>query len=453
MTRRASRSSRSPSRSPVSPTGPRRSRPRARATSTCSSSRRQATTAPTAAAYGDISGPGGAPDALTVGALDTRPDEADVHVIVRSGLGPSSTRRAACGRRIATARPRPPSRAAAEGVLHAQRRQHRRGSRRASFRRCGLPPSGPREAGAAAVLLYGRSVTLPARRSRQRRRRARHRHSRSRPAHAVLARLAAGARVTVTLGAGRRVANAGDEHVAPFSSTGLAFDGSVKPDLVAPGVASRPSAPTVARLPSAARALRLRLPPERRRSSRKRGPRSAPQRSRDCSSGPRGRSSTIRLPRRAPARSTSPPLRPARSPPRPRRSRSGRRARRAARSALHSRSRTFRRAADGRARIRTQHEGAATVDFTLRPSHVVPRARAQRTRAHRRADGVARRRGTQPPTARSSEPSAAAGRVRIPWAIAFVARPVDLIGTASLVDDVLGLRHQSRAAHRPGRPA
>ncbi len=85
-TRRGSRSSRSPSRSPASPTGPRRLPSRARATSTRSSSRRPATTAPTAAAYGDISGPGGAPDALTVGALDTRPDEADVHVVVRSGL-------------------------------------------------------------------------------------------------------------------------------------------------------------------------------------------------------------------------------------------------------------------------------------------------------------------------------------------------------------------------------
>src|SRR5205807_6837495 len=40
----------------------------------------------TAAAYGDVSAPGGAPDALTVGALDTRAAEADAHVIVRSGL-------------------------------------------------------------------------------------------------------------------------------------------------------------------------------------------------------------------------------------------------------------------------------------------------------------------------------------------------------------------------------
>lgn len=45
----------------------------------------------------------------------------------------------------------------------------------------------------------------------------------------MLERLAAGARVTVTLGAGRRIANAGDEQVAPFSSTGLAFEGASNP--------------------------------------------------------------------------------------------------------------------------------------------------------------------------------------------------------------------------------
>jgi hypothetical protein len=42
--------------------------------------------------------------------------------------------------------------------------------------------------------------------------------------------------VAVTLGAARTMANAGRDHVASFSSTGLAFDGSVKPELVAPGV-------------------------------------------------------------------------------------------------------------------------------------------------------------------------------------------------------------------------
>jgi len=42
--------------------------------------------------------------------------------------------------------------------------------------------------------------------------------------------------VSVAIGRARAVATGGD-HVAPFSSSGLAFDGSVKPDIVAPGVA------------------------------------------------------------------------------------------------------------------------------------------------------------------------------------------------------------------------
>ena len=41
----------------------------------------------------------------------------------------------------------------------------------------------------------------------------------------------------MTLGPARDAANGGDGRVAAFSSAGLAFDGSVKPDVVAPGVA------------------------------------------------------------------------------------------------------------------------------------------------------------------------------------------------------------------------
>ncbi len=112
-------------------------------------------------------------------------------------------------------------------------------------------------------------------------------------------------------------ANAEAGRVASFSSTGLAFDGRVKPDLVAPASGSRP--PTRARTrtarrassPSTARAPRRRPSPERRRCSRRRGRRSARPRSPGCSSAPRARCRTIRSRHRAPGSSTSVRPRPA----------------------------------------------------------------------------------------------------------------------------------------------
>jgi len=62
-------------------------------------------------------------------------------------------------------------------------------------------------------------------------------------AHALLARLAAGATATVSLGSARSVPVADVGRVASFSSSGLAFDGRVKPDLVAPGVGLATSDP------------------------------------------------------------------------------------------------------------------------------------------------------------------------------------------------------------------
>src|SRR5204863_10029296 len=41
---------------------------------------------PAGPGYGSISGPGGAPDALTVGALDVRPRFGQVRVVLRAGL-------------------------------------------------------------------------------------------------------------------------------------------------------------------------------------------------------------------------------------------------------------------------------------------------------------------------------------------------------------------------------
>ena len=41
---------------------------------------------PAGAAYGDLAAPGGAPAALTVGAVDTRAHIAEARVVIRSGL-------------------------------------------------------------------------------------------------------------------------------------------------------------------------------------------------------------------------------------------------------------------------------------------------------------------------------------------------------------------------------
>ncbi len=202
------------------------------------------------AAYGDISGPGGAPAALTVGALDARDGIAQARVAVRSGLGsivdatlplagatmPSHTLD------LEVVAPRdtndgvPPlthfftpdggSIVAGRAALVPAGASPRRAAQRAA------------EAGASAVLLYRTRTMLPAGGlgldavaqvpivSLS-----------TATAHAVLRRLAAGARVSVTLGPAREAADGGHGRVAAFSSTGLAFDGGVKPDVVAPGVA------------------------------------------------------------------------------------------------------------------------------------------------------------------------------------------------------------------------
>src|SRR5207247_5905677 len=56
-------------------------------------------------------------------------------------------------------------------------------------------------------------------------------------------RIHSGGPTTVSLGAVRTESNAGDGRVMGFSSTGLAFDGRVKPELVAPGVALETAEP------------------------------------------------------------------------------------------------------------------------------------------------------------------------------------------------------------------
>src|SRR6185437_13852962 len=66
-----------------------------------------------------------------------------------------------------------------------------------------------------------------------------------RAAHLALQRLAQGRAVTIALGTSSAADNPAQGRVAAFSSSGLAFDGTVKPDLVAPGVGLATSDPGV----------------------------------------------------------------------------------------------------------------------------------------------------------------------------------------------------------------
>src|SRR5207248_10620864 len=62
-------------------------------------------------------------------------------------------------------------------------------------------------------------------------------------ARALRAAIGRPAGAVVTIGSAAGADNAGRDHVAPFSSTGLTFDGTVKPDLVGPGVGVATAAP------------------------------------------------------------------------------------------------------------------------------------------------------------------------------------------------------------------
>ena len=62
-------------------------------------------------------------------------------------------------------------------------------------------------------------------------------------AERLLVELRRGLPTDISLGHVRTTSNAGEGHVAQFSSSGLAFDGRVKPDVVAPGVALETAQP------------------------------------------------------------------------------------------------------------------------------------------------------------------------------------------------------------------
>ena len=214
---------------------------------------------PAGPGFGSISGPGGSPAALTVGAADTRPGAQQVRVSLRTGLDIVLDRTlpltgAFAGSTIVSAP------IAAPGLIRTRASFSllpsffsRTGlslvAGRAALIPAGADPAGAAEnaarAGAVAVLLYGVRlppggiplaealavpvVSIP-----------------TADAGKLLAGIARGATTGVSIGRASDTVNAGVATVAPFSSTGLAYDGRVKPDIVAPGIAIATSEPGVA---------------------------------------------------------------------------------------------------------------------------------------------------------------------------------------------------------------
>lgn len=200
-------------------------------------------------AFGSISGPGGAAGALTVGAADTRTDAEEVRVSLRTGLRVVLDRSLPLVGAVAPHRPL----TAAVAAPALERPQASFSRLAAYFTKAGfstvagrialVPASGSpatvarsaARAGAIAVLLYGapmpsggigldEDVSVPVI---------------GVPAAAaarLLNGLVHGADAAASIGRVSDASNDANGTVASFSSLGLAYDGRVKPDLVAPGV-------------------------------------------------------------------------------------------------------------------------------------------------------------------------------------------------------------------------
>jgi subtilisin family serine protease len=215
---------------------------------------------PAGPGYGSVAGPGGAPEALTVGAVDLRPRSAQIRVVLRAGLqvelddlrplagavipaGPVDAS-------IGAPREQTTAPAGYRGAVPLLDFFDRRGlslvAGRAALVPAGSDPdssvANAARAGAVAVLFYGADlpaggITLD--------------ESGPLPSLAVpegvarrlLVEIRRGRPATASIGAVRTSRNAGEGRVARFSSTGLAFDGRVKPEVVAPGVALETAEP------------------------------------------------------------------------------------------------------------------------------------------------------------------------------------------------------------------
>ncbi len=211
---------------------------------------------PAGPGFGSVSSPGGAPAALTVGAADLRAEVEQVPVAVRAGLDLVLDRPLPLAGEAVPARAEELELAAPRSLEgrgtgpNADRFFDRRGrslvAGRAALLHGGSDPQLAIEqaarAGAAAVVVYGTQlpagglgldesvnvpvVSIPAR-----------------VARIALAAIRAREHPAVSIGVPSVVHNGADGSIAAFSSRGLAFDGRVKPDLAAPGVAIATSEP------------------------------------------------------------------------------------------------------------------------------------------------------------------------------------------------------------------
>ncbi len=215
--------------------------------------------------FGSISGPVGE-GALTVGGVDLRPDTFDVRVVLRIGLRVQMSRVLPLAGAVTpngtlsldVGAPRAPAVSRAERTGGAvpppkladffDRDGTSRVAGRAALVRAGTRPEvgveNAARAGADTVLLYGAGlpagalgldedvrvpvVAIPLQIAKR-----------------LLDDVRAGSGVTAAIGTGRTGENVSRGRVADFSSRGLAFDGRVKPDLVAPAVSIPTSEPGV----------------------------------------------------------------------------------------------------------------------------------------------------------------------------------------------------------------
>jgi Subtilase family len=209
-------------------------------------------------AFGSVAGPAGAPGALAVGATDSRTTQPRVRVVLRRGLD------VILDRMLPLVGPVTPSHSL---TLHVVAPRTTRGVAGASSvdyfdskgyslvaGRAVVVPTGEdpqaaalaaSRAGAAAVVLYGANLPPGSMRVAE---------DQSAPVVVVptadavelLAAQRAGADVGIAIGPVHETANAERGFVAGFSSRGLAFDGGVKPNVVAPGVALATAVPGTA---------------------------------------------------------------------------------------------------------------------------------------------------------------------------------------------------------------